>query len=342
VKDSTSWFLLTGATGFLGRRVLRRLADLGIAVRALVRPGTPPDVFGALLEEFPNAHVEAFPASFSDQPAVRRALAGVRTVLHVAASKTGSAAAQVANTVIGSGQLYQASTEARVQRFVLVSSFGVMGASNLQRGAVVDERTPLDPHPEWRDPYSFAKHRQEQLAWTHRQASALPLVVVRPGVIFGPGQNILSGRVGLSCFGVFLHLGGDNIIPLTYVDNCADAVIQAGLVAGVEGEIFCVVDDALPTSRQLLHRYRREIKAIGYVPVPFPVLRQLARVNAWYSRRTQGYLPAVFTPYKVNALWAGHHYSNQKAKSKLGWTVRIPMQQALDLTFADQPRDRVT
>jgi dihydroflavonol-4-reductase len=228
--------------------------------------------------------------------------------------------------------------DARIRRFVLVSSFGVIGASDLRRGGLLDEHTPTEPHPEWRDPYSFAKHRQEQLAWKYRRDAGLPLVVVRPGWIFGPGQNILGARIGLSLFGLFLHLGGRSVLPLTYVDNCADAVIQAGRVSGIEGEIFCITDDSLPTSRELLLRYRREVQSIGYVPVPFPLLRQLARLNAWYSERTQGHLPPVFTPYKVSAMWAGHQYSNAKAKAMLDWTPRIPMQQALRSTFAAQAR----
>ncbi len=46
-----------------------------------------------------------------------------------------------------------------------------------------------------------------------------------------------------------MHMGGNGLLPLTYVDNCADAIVLAGLVAGVEGEVFNVVDDDLPRSR---------------------------------------------------------------------------------------------
>jgi nucleoside-diphosphate-sugar epimerase len=163
---------------------------------------------------------------------------------------------------------------------------------------------------------------------------------VRPGPIFGPGQAILGGRVGLSLFGLFLHLGGGNVIPLTYVENCADAVIQAGLIPDIEGEVFCIVDDDSPTSRQLLKRYRRRVAPIRFVRVPFVALRQLSRLNAWYSRRTNGHLPAVFTPYKVDAMWKGQRYSNSKAKRLLHWAPRIPMEEALSATFAVQPSPR--
>jgi nucleoside-diphosphate-sugar epimerase len=337
MNESSRAILVTGGTGFLGRSVVRRLIEVGRPVRALVRLGTPPTAFDSLLAEMPQARLELMPASFSDPAALAAAVSGVDAVLHVAASKTGSAASQVANTVIGSDSLFKAAVEARVPRFVLVSSFGVMGASAVPRGGLIDEETPLEPHPEWRDPYSFAKLRQEQLAWKFHRESGLPLVVVRPGVIFGPGQNLLSARVGLNLFGLFLHLGLGATVPLTYVDNCADAVVQAGLVPGIEGKVFCVVDDAAPSSRQLLRRYRRRVRAIPFVPVPFPLLRMLARFNVWYTNRTQGHLPAVFTPYKVDAMWKGHRFSNARAKSGLEWTPRVPMSEALDRTLAAQP-----
>jgi len=333
-------FLVTGPAGFLGQRVVRHLSEAGRAVRAVVRPGTGPGALDACLRGVKHANVEMVEASFNDFAALRRAVDGVDVILHIAASTQGSAASQVANTVVGSDNLFRATIEAGTPRFVLVSSFGVIGASRAPRASLIDESVGIDPHPEWRDPYSFAKHRQETLAWTYQRESKLPLVVVRPGPIFGPGQPILGSRVGLKLFGLFLHLGGGSVVPLTYVDNCADAVIQAGLVPGIEGEVFCIVDDDLPTSRQLLRRYRRQVAPIRFVPVPFTALRQIARLNAGYTRRTNGHLPAVFTPYKVDAMWKGHCYSNAKAKRLLQWGPATPMEEALDVTLASQSRPK--
>jgi nucleoside-diphosphate-sugar epimerase len=337
MSEGSRPILVTGGTGFLGRAVVRSLLEKGLPVRALVRPGTAPGAFDSFLAALPGSRVELAPASFSDTPALIAAATGVEAVLHIAASKTGSAAAQVANTVVGSDNLFEACVEARVPRLVLVSSMGVMGASAVRRGGLVDEETPLEPHPEWRDPYSFAKLRQEELAWKYRRERGLPLVVLRPGVIFGPGQNLLSARVGLNLFGLFLNLGTGGAMPITYVDNCADAVVQAGIVPGIEGRIFCVVDDDLPSGRRLLSLYRRRVRRIPYVVVPGFALRLAARWNVWYFERTKGHLPAVFTPYKVDAMWKGHRFSNARAKSGLQWTPRVPMDEALDRALAAQP-----
>jgi len=330
--------LVTGGTGFLGRRVVRRLLEGGSAVRVVVRPGAKTASLEEEASGFPRATLEFARVGLSSRRALAEALGGVDIVLHVAAAKTGSAAAQVASTVVGSENLFEAAVERRVRRLVLVSSFGVMAASSVPHGGVVDERIPLEPHPEWRDPYSFAKLRQEQLAWRYHRDRGLPLVVIRPGVVFGPGQNLLSARVGLGLFGVFLHLGGGGTVPLTYVDNCADAIVRAGVAPGVDSQAFCIVDDDLPTSRQLLRRYRRQVQAVRAVPVPRPLLQVAARLNVWYSRRTGGHLPAVFTPYKVNAMWSRHRFSNARAKDVLGWTPRLPMSAALDVAFGPSAR----
>ena len=103
-----------------------------------------------------------------------------------------------------------------------------------------------------------------------------------------------------------------------------------------EHDVSEFVDDDLPSSRQVLRRYRREVEPVRAVPVPFPLLRVLAASNEWYSRRTDGHLPPVFTPYKVDAMWKGHAFSNARAKAELGWSPPVPMEQALERSFGIQ------
>jgi nucleoside-diphosphate-sugar epimerase len=326
--------LVTGGTGFLGKEVVRLLIDnYKQPVKCLVRPGTTDLVFRDLFHGTLPDQLLLVPASFNDSDALQKELEGIEVVIHLAASLKGGYSAQVANTVIGSENIFKACIKQGTKRFVLCSSFGVIGASEVPRGGLIDESTPSESHPEWRDPYSFAKHMQEQLAWDYHRQNGLPLVVVRPGVIFGPPLSILSARVGLEIMGLFLHFGLGNTIPLIYKENCADMLIKAGLVPGIEGEVFCAVDDNLPSSRYLLRRYKKQVTAKKSVPVPYHLLRQLAKLNVWYSRKTHGHLPAVFTPYKVDSSWKGHRFSNKKAKERLAWHPRVTMTDALDRAY---------
>src|SRR5207302_10170549 len=93
-------------------------------------------------------------------------------------------------------------------------------------------------------------------------------VLVRPGVVYGPSKTEITGRVGSGALGLFLHLGGSNVIPFTYVDNCADAIVLAGIRNGVDGAVLNVGDDDLPTSRHFLRLYQRHVGPLGSIPVP--------------------------------------------------------------------------
>jgi nucleoside-diphosphate-sugar epimerase len=87
-------------------------------------------------------------------------------------------------------------------------------------------------------------------------------VILRPGYVFGPGKRELSGRVGNKTFGLFVQVSGAQSLPLTFVDNCAEAIVLAGLRAGIDGEVFNVVDDELMTGREFLKAYRNKAKSL--------------------------------------------------------------------------------
>ena len=92
--------------------------------------------------------------------------------------------------------------------------------------------------------------------------------------------------MGIDTFGVYLHLGGSIRLPLSYVDNCADAIVLAGLRPDVDGEVFNIVDDDLPQSRTFLRLYKKNVRRFLSIPVPFSVM----------------YLKE---PLKLDYLWAG-------------------------------------
>ena len=83
-------------------------------------------------------------------------------------------------------------------------------------------------------------------------------------------------------------------MPFTYVDNCAEAIILAGLFKGVDGEIFNVVDDDLPSSRQFLRQYKRNVRRFKSVYVPHMVSLALCYLWEKYSKWSQGQLPPAF------------------------------------------------
>jgi nucleoside-diphosphate-sugar epimerase len=326
--------LVTGAGGFLGKAIVERLLAHGqMDVRCMLRDTSKAKGLLLLAEKFPEARLELVSVNLRNANEIPAAVDGCDMVIHAAAALKGSPAEMFMDSVVASRNLLDAVKDVRPMRVVLVSSFGAMGVSELGRDAMVDERTPMESHPEQRDVYSHSKLRQEQLFWEYRDKFGFELVVLRPGVIYGPGGGHFSNRVGLNLFGMFVHLGGRNLLPLTYVENCAEAIVVAALHPGAAGEIYNVVDDDLVTSAEYLALYKKQVRPMRSVRVPYFALMWGSRLVEGYSRRSKGQLPAIFTPYKTRAMWGGNRFSNEKLKG-IGWRPLISTREGLARTFA--------
>jgi nucleoside-diphosphate-sugar epimerase len=240
------------------------------------------------------------------------------------------------NTTVTTRNLLDACVQqGAFRRFVNLSSFAVYDNEHKVTCRVLDESCPLESHPEVRgEAYCYAKTKQEQVVASYRDRYGLSVVTLRPGVVYGPGNLAISGRVGIDTFGVFLHLGGSNRIPLTYVDNCADAIVLAA-VRPLEGsEAFNVVDDDVPTSRQFLRRYKKSVKRFRSLYLPKPVSYAFCYLWEKYSDWSQGQLPAVFNRSRWNSLWRKTEYSNRKLKQLLGWKPLVSTEEGLQRYFA--------
>jgi nucleoside-diphosphate-sugar epimerase len=152
-------------------------------------------------------------------------------------------------------------------------------------------------------------------------------------VVYGPGKHAITGRVGIDTFGLFLHLGGSNRIPFTFVDNCANAIVLAGLKKGIDGEVFNIVDDDLPTSRKFLRLYKRHVKEFKSVYVPHCLSYLFCFIWEKYSLWSEEQLPPVFTRREWSASWKRTHYSNEKLKMMLGWVPKITTTEGLQMFF---------
>lgn len=326
--------LVTGAGGFLGTRVVERLLAHGQTdIRCLIRSRKAAQRLESLAAANPSVNIEIFYGNLKSRGDCTRAVGSVDLVIHLAAAMKGGAADMFMDSVVASRNLLDAISRNPQVRVVLVSSFGVYGTAGLRRGAMLDESVPFEQHPERRDIYSYTKLRQEQLFWEYREKYGIDLAVCRPGVIYGPGGGRFSGRVGLNLFGVFLHLGGSNLLPLSYVDNCAEAIVTVAMSESASGQVFNVHDSDIPTSRKYLREYKKHVEKIRSVYVPYFALMALSRAVEWYHGYSKGQLPAVFTRYKSKTMWGGNRFSNAKLRA-IGWTQLVPTAEGMRRTFA--------
>ncbi len=329
--DLSDPVLVTGAAGFIGSRLVDALLRLGFSdVRCFLRPSSD---LGRIAGGVGSGKVKVITGNLLSRPDCERAAAGVKVIYHLAAGTgTKSFADAYLNSVVTTRNLLEAAVNAKVRRFVSLSSFSVY--TNLNGNRLVDENSAIEKSPESRsDAYCYAKVKQDAIVEEYGKTRGLSYVLIRPGVVYGPGKAAITGRVGIAPFGVFFHLGGGNQIPFTYVDNCADAIALAGLAPGLEGEVFNVVDDDLPTSRDFLRQYRKQVLKFRAIHIPHWASYFLCWFWEMMANGSKGQLPAVYTRREWAAYWKRCTYSNTKLKTRLGWQPRISTNEGLKAFF---------
>jgi nucleoside-diphosphate-sugar epimerase len=329
--------LVTGAAGFIGSRVVRSLVRKGFRnIVCLVRHSSnSQSIENAIHDCSDGVRVKLMRGNLLSSKDCGEACQDVKVILHLAAG-TGEKSFPDAfmNSVVTTRNLLEASLRhAQLRRFVLVSSFSVYG--NAQRSNRLDETSPIAEKPHLRgEAYCYAKIKQEEIVREYGQKFGLPYVIVRPGSVYGESRGEIVGRVGIGTFGIFLHLGGSNTIPFTYVDNCADAIALAGLIEGVDGEIFNVLDDDLPSSRRFLRLYKNHVRRFKSIYLPHPASYGLCYLWEKYAEWSRGQLPPAFNRMRWNTYWRKMRYSNNKLKSRLGWKPEISTTEGLRRYFA--------
>jgi nucleoside-diphosphate-sugar epimerase len=313
---------VTGAGGFVGRAVVAEARSRGHDVVAMVRST--------------NQDPEAAGASTvvgdlrQDGPWVA-ALAACDAVIHLAAS-TGDFYDQMASTVVGTERLLAAMRDKGVKRLVHISTFSVYDYRAISMKGWLDEASPLETRPEDRDDYTQTKLVQEQLV-RNFAASIGEVVVIRPGAIYGPGK-LWDAGLTVRLFGTtWAAIAPNGIQKLTYVGNCALAIVLAAEVDGAIGQTLNVVDDDLPTQREFAAAMARH----GFeVPRALPVPYRLAAFGAvainkvnkrFFSGRAR--LPTFVVPAKLDSRFKPLHYSNDRAKRVLGWQPVTTLDEAL-------------
>ncbi len=319
---------VTGAAGFLGRRIVAAAQAEGHDVVAIVR--RPVDLPGA---EVRVADLAA------DPPA--DLFEGADAVIHTAAGSGGDAAH--ARDTVGATRALLGRLPPGA-RLVLVSSFSVYAVAALPDGATLDETAPTEPDGTDRDPYARAKIAQERLAVAAAQADGLDLWIARPGAIHGPGRQ-WSARLGWRRGGRVLVPGGDVPVPAVHVDHVARALVAAAtvadagwpddvpvLAAGGHVRIVNLVDPDPPTQRDWLAAtgsdrvtalpLRPLMKVATLLDLAGDLIPALGRIRP--RALSEAVLAARFKPLR---------YSTARAEDRLG---NRPVAGFADLVAADR------
>jgi UDP-glucose 4-epimerase len=312
---------VTGASGFLGRRVVDELRARGHEVTVLVRD---PGAVARCGWEGRVAVARGDLRRRLDPAALGRAEA----VVHLAASLTDPEEQQFAGTVGGTERLLDAVAGSEVRRLVLASSMAVYDWS--AAGGLLDESTPMESRLDLRDVYAITKVWQERVV--RDRIAGRELVVLRPGYIWGPGRMDNAG-IGRAVGSTYLVFGPRRRLPLTYVDNCAAAFVLAAETPGAAGATVNVVDSddvRAGAYARFLVGASPDLKRT--VPVPGLLAKGVNRLGAAAGRVALGRgaaLPSLFIPRRYDARFKDLRFPTDAAETRLGWRPRVPFEEAL-------------
>ncbi len=318
--------LVTGASGFIGSHLARRLAADGWAVT-----GTGRDL--SKVGGLERGGVELAHADLLDGDRMRELVEGRDVVFHCAAWLGGDEEKAVPVNVGATEALVRSAAEAGVGRFVHVSSISVYGIPGDR--TVVTEEWPLVTGPAGGGPVSTYARTKALGEVRAREAAAelgIDLVVLRPGMVWGPGSSGWSLRVaGIVCAGKPILVGdGSGHFHAAYVDNVVDALLLAATHPGavppeaVPGGAFNVTDEPL-TWREYAGHYGA---LCGVEPKAVP--RWLARALAALSAVPGVHLPIDRVRYAMAT--RRHVYSADRLRERLGWTPRVGVAGGMERT----------
>jgi len=318
--------LVTGANGFVGATLCRKLVEQGVLVRALVRRTS--DL--SLLQGVP---VEQVVGALEERASLLEATRGVEVVYHVAAAVTdwGELAYFRRVNVEGTRHVLEAAAQNGVPRFVYVSSVAVHSFTGAQD---MDERSPQWPTP---FPYCQSKREAEALALAYHRQGRISVTIVRPGDVYGPGDRVsLLGFAPLLERGCMATVaGGNRLGAFTYVENLADGLILAGTRPEAIGEAYVITDGIRLTWRAYFEKLAAALDRPGprfSVPAK-PAYAVAALLEATYRLLRIRHRPPI-TRYLMVHLGKDFHFSIAKAQRELGYEPCVGVDEAICRTAA--------
>ena len=312
--------LVTGATGFTGSHLCERLAREGYQVRALVRNSHR-------CADLYQQGMEVVNGDLRDPKSLFRATEGIDVVYHIAALFRQEVSRKEIWDVNfhGTMNILSASMKAGVRRFVHCSTVGVHGDI---KSLPADESAPCRPS----DEYEASKLAGERAAMEYMQSRKLPVVILRPGGIYGPRdlrflklfKSIKTRR--------FVMLGsGDVNYQMIYIDDLIDGILLCGRKERAIGNIYILSGEDYVTLNKLV-KMIAEVLGVKPPRLRFPVGPvYLAGSLCEFVCKPLGMHPPLYRR-RVNFFRKTRIFSISKAKRELGFSPRIDLEKGIGLT----------
>lgn len=226
----TLMILVTGASGLIGKRLVRALAERA-ELQVLIRDQTP--------SPFSNIeHVRVCRGDISDYAAVERAFSGVTEVIHLAAAMHGSEREYIDGTLRGTENVIRCCLEKQVNKLLYMSSLSVLSLSKIPYEAVADESWEYEPLPERRGLYSKYKLLAEQCVVDAVRRHSLPACILRPTDVLQRDAPHLSFATGFKIGTMMLSLIDKRAnVPLIEIDDLVSVMLRLLDVCDFRGRL---------------------------------------------------------------------------------------------------------
>jgi nucleoside-diphosphate-sugar epimerase len=313
--------LITGGLGFLGSHLASRFSATGEAIRILARPERRAEV-----SDSPH---EIVWGDIRDPDAVERAVRGASVVIHTVSNfrKGGSDEREAhAVNVEGTRNVLAACSKAGVEQLIHCSTIGVHG-SVVEVPA--DEETPFNPL----DLYQETKLQAEQEAWKHHRETGLPVTVIRPISMFGPGDRRMLKLFRMIKKGRFVMVGdGDTFFQPAYIDDVVEGFRLSVRNPKAIGEAFIVGGEEYVPLRDLVSAVAAEL---GVSPPRWRIPLRPVLLAADLCERL--FVPLKLEPplhrRRVSFFQNNRAFSVRKAREMLGFRPRMGLRESLRATI---------
>ena len=312
---------VTGGSGFIGQRVVRKLVARGYDVYALARSKRSQEIVESL-------GATAVPGDITDTASMREAMKGSDVVFHIAAwYKLGSPdwpQAEAIN-VGGTRKVLRLAHELGVPKIVYTSTIAVFGDT---KGQLVDETYYSEgPFLSEYDRTKWLAHYKVALPMIEKGA---PIMIVMPGGVYGPGDtSIIAEMMRLFYRGMPILPGPETTLTYAHVEDVAEGHLLA-LEKGKIGESYILAGPAIPLGEMFDFWAHLTGRRGAVIHVPARLIRPFAPVMGFLHNSLP--LPASFSEEAIRSLGATYIARSDKARAQLGWQTR-PLQTGMMETF---------
>ncbi|NIR51208.1 NAD-dependent epimerase/dehydratase family protein, partial [candidate division KSB1 bacterium] len=318
---------VTGGSGFVGKTLIERLLHDGFKIVALARRSNVPS-------HLKDPAIELVIGDVRNETCVTEAMSGADYVVHAAATLRGSWDDFSSINVEGTRRMLEAAVKNKVERFVYISSAGVYAHANLRNDAIYTEDMPYeeDAHASF---YTKSKIEAEKLVYQYFEEHSLPIVIFRPGAIYGPGGYVFPATIGLGIGNNRIIAIGDRTtqLPLSYVENVVDAIVRSFRNEKAVGQCFNLTENETLSRGEYLKRLKSEanpnLKVLHFPLWFMKALRMTLKAGFGLIGRT-----APLSSLNLNMYCTSITYSNRKYREDFGAESYVGFEQSIRRTVA--------